>query len=167
MDTFIIEPTSIIGEVLEIVDNLCFGENAGSVSLGASGGSPSFEYSVDGVNFQADSILTDLEAGDYIFTIRDSEGCIDTVTASISQPTEFIIDPGQDLLLNLGFDTTLTAVSNYRPTQFLWGPDSVQCLNFDCSRVLVMPFNSTTYVVTGINRSRLYCNGRSTSSGSR
>ncbi|MEL6276125.1 MAG: gliding motility-associated C-terminal domain-containing protein, partial [Bacteroidota bacterium] len=151
VDTFIIEPQSIIGEVVEVVDNLCFGEDAGSVTLAASGGSPGFEYSVDGINFQMDSTLVNLPAGDYIFTIRDSEGCTNTVTASITEPTEFIIDPGQDLLLNLGFDTTLTAVSNYRPVQFNWGPDSVQCLNFDCSRVLVQPFNSTTYVVTGIN----------------
>ncbi|MEL6485238.1 MAG: SprB repeat-containing protein, partial [Bacteroidota bacterium] len=97
VDTFIIEPQSIIGEVVEVVDNICFGENSGSVSLNATGGSPGFEYSADGINFQADSVLMGLPAGDYVLTIRDSEGCIDTVTASITQPTEFIIDPGQNL----------------------------------------------------------------------
>lgn len=151
VDTFIIEPGEIFGELVEVIDNVCFGESNGAVILTASGGTPGFMYSVDGASFQTDSTLAGLAAGDYELVIMDSEGCLDTVAATIAEPGEFIIDPGRDLLLDLGFDTTLTAVSNYRPVQFSWGPDSVQCLNLDCSRVLVRPFNSTNFIVTGVN----------------
>lgn len=147
----IIEPGEIFGEIVEIVDNVCFGENNGSVSLTASGGTPGFEYSVDGQVFQADSVLSNLPAGDYNLVIMDAEGCFDTVMATITEPAEFIIDAGLDILIDLGFDTTLVAVSNYSPVDYSWGPDTAQCLNLDCSRVLVGPFNTTTYVVTGIN----------------
>ncbi|PHI21559.1 hypothetical protein CEQ90_01730 [Lewinellaceae bacterium SD302] len=147
----IIEPGEIFGEIIEIIDNVCFGEDGGSVRLTASGGTPGFEYSIDGQTFQLDSLLTNLPAGDYDLVIMDAEGCFDTVMATITQPAEFIIDAGPDVLIDLGFDTTLNVVSNYSPVDYSWGPDTAQCLNLDCSRVLVGPFNTTTYVVTGIN----------------
>lgn len=147
----IIEPGEIFGSVVEVIDNVCFGENNGAVRLTASGGTPGFTYSVDGTSFQTDSLLSNLSAGDFNLVIMDAEGCTDTVQASISQPAEFIIDAGNGALIDLGFDTTLTAVSNYSPVTYSWGPDTARCLNMDCSRVLVGPFRTTTYVVTGVN----------------
>lgn len=152
ISTTILEPSEIFGSVRQIIDNICFGENGGSVTLDASGGTAPYTFSNGDGNFQLADSLINLAAGDYNLVIMDSEGCTDTVAASISQPVEFVIDPGLGVLINLGFDTTLTAVSNYRPVTYSWEPAaSSSCLNADCSRVLVQPFNSTNYIVTGIN----------------
>lgn len=152
VSTSIIEPGEIFGGVRQVIDNVCFGENGGSITLNASGGTAPYMFSSGDGNFQISDSLINLAAGEYNLVIMDSEGCTDTVAASISQPVEFIIDPGLSVLINLGFDTTLTAGSNYQPVEYSWAPEgSSTCLNADCSRVLVQPFNSTTYVVTGIN----------------
>ncbi|MEM9837226.1 MAG: hypothetical protein AAF828_12025, partial [Bacteroidota bacterium] len=151
VDTFIIEPTEIVAVIDQIIDNVCFGAADGVVVLGATGGTSPYTYSTDGELFQVSDSLTNLPAGDYELVVMDSEGCSDSIEASISEPAAFIIDPGNSILVNLGFDTTLSAVANYSPVTYSWAGDTVQCLNVDCSRVLVRPFNSTTFVVTGVN----------------
>ncbi len=152
LSAIIQEPTEIFSSIRQIIDNICFGESNGSITLNASGGTGPYTFSQGDGNFQAADSLINLAAGDYQLVIMDSEGCTDTLAASIAQPNEFTIDAGLAVLLNLGFDTTLTAVSNYSPVTFSWAPEeSASCLNLDCSRVLVRPFTSTTYLVTGIN----------------
>lgn len=147
----IAEPPEIFAELVEVTDNVCFGEENGSVRLTARGGTPGFTFSADGQTFVLDSLLTNLAAADYDLVVMDSEGCTDTVAATVEQPAEFVIDAGPGALIELGFDTTLVAVSNYDPVSYSWGPDTVLCLSGDCSRVLVGPFVRTTYVVTGVN----------------
>ncbi|MRI02617.1 hypothetical protein GH721_18895, partial [Kriegella sp. EG-1] len=49
-----------------------------------SGGTAPFEYSSNGVNFQASSDFTGLGAGDYTITVRDANGCTATVDQTVT-----------------------------------------------------------------------------------
>lgn len=151
VDTLVVEPSEIVGMVIDVMDNTCFGVEGGGLTLSATGGTAPYTFSSGDGNFQASGSLSDLGAGVYAPVIMDSEGCTDTLSATIEQPEEFVIDPGIDLVIDLGFDTTLNAMSNYRPVVYTWSPEDVDCLTPDCSRVLVGPFNSTVYTVTGVN----------------
>ncbi|MEM8585384.1 MAG: gliding motility-associated C-terminal domain-containing protein [Bacteroidota bacterium] len=157
----VIEPDEIFGELLAVTDNVCFGESAGTALLEAMGGTAPFTFSSDGINFGDDPLLTGLAAGEYDLIVRDSEGCSDTVSATIDQPVEFIISANEFVTIDLGFDTIVNVQSNYQPVEFIWTPDAdVNCLRSNCSRVLVSPPNGLTYLVTGINEAGCEANAQ-------
>jgi len=146
------EPDSLGLDLIEVIDNICFGESEGSITVEGVGGTPPFEYSTDGFNFQTEPILTGLPAGDYTVTVLDALGCTATVMATVTEPIELLVDAGDDRLIQLGFDTLINAVSNYSSVTYEWSPmDSLECLNPDCSLVLVDPTSTTTYQILVTN----------------
>ncbi|MFZ1528948.1 MAG: hypothetical protein WAT19_09360, partial [Ferruginibacter sp.] len=56
----------------------------GSITAIGSGGTPAYNYSINGINFQASGTFTSLAAGAYIVYVRDAAGCIGTVPVTIS-----------------------------------------------------------------------------------
>ena len=51
----------------------------------------------------------------------------------------------------LGFDTLVRVISNYSPVTYVWGPDSLLCLDPLCTSVRAAPVFDTDYTVLGIN----------------
>lgn len=96
--------------------------NHGSISITANGGTPPFQYSIDGVSFQNNNQFNNIASGNYNSTIKDANGCI------INQPTTVIIDSnlalnaGNDISICEGKEATLPAVSN--GSSFIWFPTS-------------------------------------------
>lgn len=64
----------------------CFGQNGGSISVVATGSTPAYEYSINGGTFQQDSNFYALPAGNYTIAVRDSNGCMESVTQTITEP---------------------------------------------------------------------------------
>lgn len=147
----ITEPNEIFPLLVETNDLTCFGQPTGSFRLTASGGTPGYTYATDGRVFQQDSLLANLLAGDYTLYVMDANGCVDSLQGSLTQPLEFIIDPGGDTRIFLGFDTLIRAVSNYSPVTYEWGPDAFECVNPPCSTIRVGPVQTTLYTVVGTN----------------
>ncbi len=81
--------TALGGNITSQTDVLCHGESTGSVSAEGSGGEAPYQYSLDGVNWQADGIFSDLGADDYAIRIRDAKGCYITVNFTVTEP-EFL-----------------------------------------------------------------------------
>ena len=84
----ITEPTVILGgSIVSSTDVLCFGQASGSITVLGSGGSGSYNYTWS--NGQIGATASGLVAGSYTVTIRDNNGCTNTVVRSavISQPT--------------------------------------------------------------------------------
>jgi len=80
-ESFNINGSENVSLALAAEDGVC-GE-LGKISLFATGGNGSYEYSNDNQLYSTLSTLNNLEAGDYTFYLRDSEGCLDSVTQSI------------------------------------------------------------------------------------
>lgn len=53
--------------------------NTGTITANATGGTPGYQYSINGVTFQASGLFTGLAAGNYVVYVRDAAGCIATV----------------------------------------------------------------------------------------
>lgn len=49
--------------------------NGTTVTIGANGGTPPYEYSLDGINWQASNIFYNVERGNHIIYVRDSKNC--------------------------------------------------------------------------------------------
>lgn len=80
----ITEPTSLVS-VIDSVHNVTCGGADGAVRVATSGGVGPYSYNwpLGGTN----ALDTGLVAGSYIVTITDANGCTDTATATITQPS--------------------------------------------------------------------------------
>ncbi|MCE7924866.1 MAG: T9SS C-terminal target domain-containing protein [Haliscomenobacteraceae bacterium CHB4] len=57
------------------------------VTVTATGGTGTLEYSLDGTNFQASNVFENLDNGIYTFTVRDANGCTATAQAIVAVNT--------------------------------------------------------------------------------
>jgi gliding motility-associated-like protein len=145
------QPNQLFLDVIDVIDNICFGEEEGLVTVEGSGGTGPYEYSLDGSVFQASETFGNLPAGDYTFTILDALGCTETVEAFVDQPVELTVDAGEDQTINLGYSTTIRAQPSNPIVTYSWSPDQediFRCLFSDCQTAEVMPLNSTIFEVT-------------------
>jgi len=95
-----------------IKTNTTCGQNNGTIVFTSPTGGvpPTYEYSLDGVNYQASPTFGNLPAGTYVARIRTSgSGCVQTYTRAISGSTELIatITPGTTICV--GETATITA----------------------------------------------------------
>ncbi|MBI5914367.1 MAG: PKD domain-containing protein, partial [Bacteroidetes bacterium] len=122
-DADIIEPAELTA-TLEAVDVLCFGDATGVITVTASGGTPPFEFSTNGIDFQTDPALGNLPAGDYDVVVRDSRGCTITLPATINEPPPLIVEAGDDQTIDLGYTAVLRGVVSppQWPVTLAWVP---------------------------------------------
>jgi hypothetical protein len=70
---------------LTTVQPLC-STDTGSITASASGGTPAYTYSKDGVKFQTSGSFTGLSAGTCTVTVKDANGCTCAQVATITAP---------------------------------------------------------------------------------
>ncbi|MGC6470722.1 MAG: gliding motility-associated C-terminal domain-containing protein [Flavobacteriales bacterium] len=106
LDSIIIsQSTSPILSLIGTVDNVCNGDTEGQISLNASGGTPYYEYSINGgVNWQYLSTFNDLGEGLYNATVRDSLGCSSELeNIQINAPTPISVSVDSEQASCIGF----------------------------------------------------------------
>jgi gliding motility-associated-like protein len=64
--------------------NASCGASNGSITATGTGGTSPYQYSIDGINYQASNVFTGLAAGNYTISIKDANGCSNTVNAVIA-----------------------------------------------------------------------------------
>ena len=146
-EALITEPPPLGILIDSTLDNICFGQANGAIYFDGFGGSPPFQYSIDGNNFSETLAFQGLRAGTYTISIRDNRGCINTQEAMILEPEALLVDAGRDTSVNLGFSVQLLATHqpSGKPVDYQWQPEG-DCS--DCQFQEVMPLISTFYVVT-------------------
>lgn len=92
----IIEPDSLKGQLVELIQPLCPGDNTGVLEAGAVGGTSPFSYNWE--HGASGARLENLEIGRYVVTVVDAKGCE-------SPPFTIQLDPQIELDLEL----TITA----------------------------------------------------------
>ena len=65
----------------------CFGNNSGAVEFNTVGGTQSYFYSLDQINYQASNSFSNLLAGNYTLFTLDVNDCVAQTPFSISEPT--------------------------------------------------------------------------------
>ena len=85
----------------------CFNQSTGTATISASGGTPPYLYSEDGINYDSSPLRTGLAAGNQTFFIMDSNGCIGTVSVEITSLSS--LSPGAHN------NVPITVCPNYNP----------------------------------------------------
>lgn len=100
-----INANTAISGIAELTIPYTCASNATITVLNVTGGSPSYMYSIDGVNFQSDPIFTNLTNGTYAIVIKDTNDC----TLITNEITILPLDTPVDLIFS---NTPLTCPTN-------------------------------------------------------
>ncbi len=89
----ITQPIQMVINNVNIKDVDCYGENTGTITVGATGGVASLQYSLTPSGNQiAPGAFEDLYAGTYIITISDANNCTLSSSAVINQNAQMTFD---------------------------------------------------------------------------
>ncbi len=70
------QPIQIIIYQTHVLDvNTCFNDNTGTITTFAYGGTGTLEYTVNGIDYFQDNVITGLYAGTYIAKVKDANEC--------------------------------------------------------------------------------------------
>ena len=86
---FTINPLIPVNETHTQINNKCFGDTAGSVTITPSGGVAPYQINFNGLGFSSTFTYSGLAAGTYNFVVRDSKSC--TVNRSVTITQQAII----------------------------------------------------------------------------
>jgi gliding motility-associated-like protein len=75
----------LISATTNTVPVVCNGQSNGQLSITTTGGVPPYQFSVDGINWQAATSFN-LTAGNYTLTIKDANNCTRTTPIVITEP---------------------------------------------------------------------------------
>ncbi|AEA44877.1 PKD domain-containing protein [Fluviicola taffensis] len=79
------QPTVLSGTIAA-VNVSCNAACNGTITVTAAGGTPGYQYSLNGGAFQASNVFTGLCNGTYAVTIRDANNCTVIINQNITQP---------------------------------------------------------------------------------
>jgi gliding motility-associated-like protein len=83
----ITQPSSAIDvSIIDYVDPLCYDGATGSISVSATGGTPTYSFSWSNGSLNQD--LTNLNAANYILVVTDANSCTETVSQTLTNPTQ-------------------------------------------------------------------------------
>lgn len=165
------QPASEVKIEGKVNDILCFGESNGSIEIQATGGTSPYNYIWEyrGSIFTSDTTaLTNLTAGNYTVTVRDTNQCQQIANFSVIEPPELLAT------LNIGAGNIVKAnvtggVPNY---EYLWntgettpeimidsvGTYTVTITDANNCEVIASDLLNSTNVVQFVNRVRVFPN---------
>ena len=83
----ITQPASAVSTSISAQTNVsCFGLSNGSVTVTATGGTPTYLYKLNNGSYQASGTFGSLSPGTYSITVKDANDCIATQIVTITQP---------------------------------------------------------------------------------
>ncbi|WP_197285472.1 Ig-like domain-containing protein, partial [Pedobacter sp. R20-19] len=126
------QPSSALVANVDIppVDVKCFGQNTGSATASATGGTGSYTYSWDTSPVQTTATASNLAAGTYTVTVTDANGCTSSKSVTIAQPSAALsINITAQNVICYGSNTgsaTASASGGTSPYNYSWNTNPVQ-----------------------------------------
>ncbi|MFN4233460.1 MAG: PKD domain-containing protein [Bacteroidia bacterium] len=86
--TFTITQPPVLNASISSLQNVsCFGGSDGAISINANGGTPPYTYNwIPAVSFN--NVATSISAGNYQIQVSDANGCVQNLTAQLTQPSQ-------------------------------------------------------------------------------
>ncbi len=111
-----------IQATLSVTDVTCVsGENGGAISVDtAYGGTPPYEYSLDGVLFAPSTQFSALFADTYSVVVQDAAGCEEAFPATVNGAPELTVELGDTRTMQLGDSLQLKAQASSTDVVYTW-----------------------------------------------
>ena len=102
-----------INGTFSIEEPSCYGENDGRILVDTVlGGTAPYVYAINGTSFTSFDQFNNLLSDTYEVTIQDANGCEWSEEISVDQPSELIVDLGDDIELLMGDSVQLEPIAN-------------------------------------------------------
>lgn len=141
--------STILGLNCDINKPSCDGlENASLKVTEIFGGDAPFLYSINGLTYNRNPNLNNLEPGSYTLYIKDKFGCTYDTLISIEPATELQLDLGPDQSIHLGESFLITGSTNVDTSNLIkvkWVPLDQSFLCDTCFSIVVKPHQTTVY----------------------
>jgi gliding motility-associated-like protein len=118
--------------------------NDGTITATAGGGTGAYQYSIDGINFQASNQFNGVSPGPYTVTVKDVNGCSKTFGVTVSLTNSLTFTPGNDTTICEGTPAQLYVTSN--ATQYSWTP-ATNLSSATIRNPVARPTTTTQYTV--------------------
>jgi gliding motility-associated-like protein len=128
-----------------VATNATCSNNNGGIVVSASNGIPPYQYSIDGIHFQAGNSFSGLAAGPYTVWSMDATGKMVSQTVVVSITDNLSFTPGNDPTICEGTNTVLNCTSN--GNNFSWSP-AAGLSNNSILHPVASPMVTTKYYVT-------------------
>ncbi|WMX12758.1 fibronectin type III domain-containing protein [Aureispira sp. CCB-E] len=139
------EPTAIM--LTDTVDNvLCNGDSTGMAIVMATGGTPAYSFAWS--NGATSDTIMNLPAGTYTVTVTDANGCMEMLTATVSEATAIMLTDTVDNVLCNGDSTGMAIVMATGGTPayaFAWSNGAAS------DTIMNLPAGAYTVTVTDAN----------------
>ena len=86
------QPTQVSAS-FAVTDPMCNGGSDGSIAITPSGGTPGYDYSVNGGTYDVSANISGLIAGNYNIVVRDNNLCTRPYSATLNEPSAIVITP--------------------------------------------------------------------------
>ena len=140
------QPTLLQSSILSTVNPTCYNGTNGSITAGASGGTPTYQFTWQTTPQQTTPQATGLSQGTYTVIVTDTKSCTSTVTATLTQPQQVITLGGNNDSICLGQSAVLSVSASGGSGNYFyyWFPS----INGTASSQTVSPVSNTNYAVT-------------------
>ncbi len=141
--TFLLtQPASPLSIASSFVNVLCHSNSTGSAAIVVSGGTPAYSYFWS--SGQTSSSISNLPAGSYSVMVTDNNGCRDSSTVLITQPTQLSASISHDTSICFGASITESSFASggTGPYTYLWSPGGAIT-----SSITVSPIVNSSYTV--------------------
>lgn len=135
----------------------CHGEDNGRIELATTGGTPAYEYSINGGPFVGNRIFIALDAGAYTITVKDAKGCLyNSGPLELTDPDSVSVDLGPDVTIQYGDSLRIQPLilGAVAPLNLEWKPrDSLFFGCLSCPEPVIRPLfqRAISLVVTDAN----------------
>lgn len=144
--TSIAQPTQLIAAITGQTNVLCNGNNIGTATVTANGGTTPYSYRWNTTPTQSTATATGLYAGGYVVTVTDTNGCTDTAAVTITQPGNLVasIASSTDVSCYGGSNGTATVsgIGGTTPYTYTWNTTPIQ------TNSTATGLSAGTYIVT-------------------
>lgn len=132
---------------VDFVDPGCEGLNTGAaLATLFTGGTPPFEFSIDGNDFDTVAVFNNLAPGSHTVNMRDANGCLKSVEGFLATPLIPEIELGPNLSVLLAESVFLNFSQSTPLDTFIWTPATgLSCT--DCPEPIATPYHTTTYTL--------------------
>ncbi len=120
----VFEPTAFSASMTDTTVIQCYGGNNGSLTVTATGGTPTYTYNWNTTPVQHTPTASNLTAGTYMVTVTDHNGCSYVLAANLSQPAQMFTNiTDVDSAKCYGGSTgsiTIAVAGGTPPCTYLW-----------------------------------------------
>ncbi len=151
----LVDPLVPSGFDLSVKDIKCFGDINGAISVnGIQGGTPPFIFFLSGNTGTGNNQYTGLQAGQYVLSLEDANGCQLDTLVTISEPGELLVELGPDVRVSLGEYATVTAqiesTVGVKSVEWNYAPNCIDTIPY-CETFTYQPFDTYRHRITVVD----------------